>query len=480
MIESKRSAGIPWRRLFRSLSAGSAVLHGLTSEMCIRILGLVVVSTLVDSGTAVAQHFNFDAREIGIGGISGGRNIASKTVEKRRRYHTLPLPFGLIETLSDANRSETEVNPIHVGEDSASPLHYTFGRHSGETSTAFAADVRDGVFSRDLNKYRGFTPANELVAEGRVMPNWGKTFQLRPRDNGMLHGIYVGAGPYLQAQGVYSADKRLTDLLASSTPIHPVNDTFTAGTVGHGQAALAITGGYRGRMPWPGRPVSDTSDGNGIYLAANANYLQGFGYVSSDLMFRFDTDSEGLIARRPATPPMVIDYMYSRSGSGFALDLGGVAVLDRWEFGLAINGVGNRIAWTDVERSQFTTTSLVDGEDLVEQKLPTTSVTVKLPVDYAGDVAYTAGVWSAMGQLSHGFTGFNFHAGVERRFGRIEIRGGGRYSRDRWFPHAGVGYDLTPRVSLDVAVFGTSTNIERHRKASLAVSLRLNPGELGP
>ena len=79
-----------------------------------------------------------------------------------------------------------------------------------------------------------------------------------------------------------------------------------------------------------------------------------------------------------------------------------------------------------------------------------------------------------MGEMSRGFQGTNFHAGLERRFGIIELRGGARHSRDRWHPTGGIGLNVLGAVSFDVAAFSTDTNVERARKLALAVSLRIN------
>jgi len=54
------------------------------------------------------------------------------------------------------------------------------------------------------------------------------------------------------------------------------------------------------------------------------------------------------------------------------------------------------------------------------------------------------------------------------------LRGGARYSFSQWNPTAGVGFDLSRRVSMDVAAYGTSANIERTRHTAIAVSLRFN------
>jgi hypothetical protein len=75
-------------------------------------------------------------------------------------------------------------------------------------------------------------------------------------------------------------------------------------------------------------------------------------------------------------------------------------------------------------------------------------------------------------EASRTLQGKEFRGGGEYRLGFIELRGGGRYSRSIWNPAGGVGVNLLPGFGVDVAWFGTSTNIEDQRKASMAVSLR--------
>ena len=80
-----------------------------------------------------------------------------------------------------------------------------------------------------------------------------------------------------------------------------------------------------------------------------------------------------------------------------------------------------------------------------------------------------------MGDVVRGFNGTTMHLGYERRFSTLELRGGGRYFRARWHPSGGVGFNMSPRVGLGVALFTTTANIQRKQKLGLAVSFRLNP-----
>ena len=100
---------------------------------------------------------------------------------------------------------------------------------------------------------------------------------------------------------------------------------------------------------------------------------------------------------------------------------------------------------------------------------------IELPVDYRGNVAYHANRWSAVGELGHGFGGGSFHGGMEWRANSIfELRGGGRYTVQKWNPTAGIGINVGRKVSFDMAVFGTKANIERTHRIAIAASIRFN------
>jgi hypothetical protein len=99
---------------------------------------------------------------------------------------------------------------------------------------------------------------------------------------------------------------------------------------------------------------------------------------------------------------------------------------------------------------------------------------VELPIDYRGNVAYDADRWAAVAEAGHGLGGASLHGGFEWRFDAVELRGGGRYSWQRWNPTGGAGFNISPRVSFDVAAFATTANIERKRRLALAASVRIN------
>lgn len=210
---------------------------------------------------------------------------------------------------------------------------------------------------------------------------------MRRDSRGGFHGIYAGAGPYLSIRTAGTIDQGLTTVLA--TGVNARNATFPIAETDEGQLALAVTGGYRGRFAWP-VGIGSGSPREGLYVAANYNYLKGFGYENDDLTVRFITDNAGLIVD---ASNIVINHRQASRGSGLALDVGMGAVIDRWELGVGANGIANRINWDALEQKTLTLTSLTSGSsDFVESNTVAASDTrVELPVDYRGNIAYYAG-----------------------------------------------------------------------------------------
>jgi hypothetical protein len=454
----------------------------MTQIRTVRVItaGFLLVFVGVAPTPAMAQTWSFDARRIALGGVGTTENIASRTVQEERGYRAIVLPFGLFQVLPHWNVFDPtgdDFNPVCAVEYAASPIHYTIGRepcNATQPGAAFVNDIVNARLSRDLNTYRGFRPDSSIVAEGLANPNWGKTFALeRDANNVLLHGIYAGAGPYFSIQSQAQIDPTLIDLLASSTQVYRPNARLTVGTNAVSQMAMAITGGYRGRFPL----LNTGNDTDGVYVAANYHYLHGFRFDRFDLTTRFDTDAAGLLTIQPTTAPVAIDRLKSSDGRGFALDVGTAVALGSWSFGFGASGIANRIEWDAIERERFTLQSLLTGGDFVEVDLPppTGLERVELPVTYTGNVAYRADRLAVESEFSHGLQGKNFHGGLEYRLNRVELRGGGRYSRNRWHPSGGVGFNLTPRFGIDVAAFGTSANIERRRDTAIAVSMRITP-----
>ena len=435
---------------------------------------LSVLAVLLSSPAATAQDWSFDARDIAMGGVGTTGNLSTKMIDEQRDYTSIVLPFGLIQVFKDLNifdPNSSKFDPVRAIEYAASPMHYGLDRGQTNSGEAlFVSDMRNATLSRDLSRYKGFVPANSLLAEGLVAPNFGGTIKLYKGEHGSFQGIYVGAGPYLSVRSSSAFDSGLTGVLTNG--VNVPNALFPITNADEGQLALAITGGYRARFGWRSG-IGSGSAREGLYVAANYNYLRGFQYENDAMAISLRTAPTGLLMD---ASNILLVHQHASDGRGFSLDAGIGAVINRWEVGVGANGIGNRIDWSGLRQTNYTLPSLTSGNsDFISTSTVAIADTrITVPVDYRANVAYYGDAWSAAGEAGHGFGGASFHAGLERRFGRVELRGGGRYSFSMWNPTGGVGFDLSRRVSMDVAAYGTNANIERTRQTAIAVSIRFN------
>ena len=433
---------------------------------------------LTGSVPAVAQNWSFDARKIALGDASGADHPASRMIDEVREYRGIVLPFGLFQVVSNwqvFDPTSDEFDIVRSVEYAAAPLHYVVGRDSSESDSGrrLSVDIRNATLSRDLNSYRGFVPAQQPVAEGLLHTTYGFTIPVARGGSGAFHGVYVGAGPYFSMRAALGIDQQLIDLLASETDVYRPNAHFGLGIDSRNQLALAVTGGYRGRYAIA---TTSTRERDGLYVALDYNFLHGFRYEDFDSSVSLDTDGQGLLTIDPfGEAPVVLGRDHSSSGRGYAVDAGVGVVLDRVEVGFGVKGLVNQMEWNDVERTVHVLGNLFQGGDFLETPaLPIADVTVTLPRDVHAYAGYRTDTGLFIGDFGRGFQGTSFHGGYEHRFGAIDLRGGGLYSRDVWQPTGGVGLNMGDRVSLDLAAYGTSANVERKRRMAIAVSLRFN------
>jgi len=435
------------------------------------------------STPALAQNWSFDARNVGMGGIGSTSNIAQQMIEEQRPYKVIVLPFGLAQILPNKPKldpTSDDFDLVRTIEYGASPIHFIVGRDSTSTASGFITDLRNGELNRDLNTYRQFSPATDVFAEGLASPNWGHTFKLKRNPSGAFHGVYAGGGLYFSMKSAARIDPALASLFSSSTQVYVPNTSFYMSNNTESQFGMAITGGYRGRFALPGRlPGSGAADSgkqalDGLYVGLNVHYLHGFNYEHFEPDARLDTDAQGLLFVNPAKGfPVTIVRDASTSGSGVAVDTGVAAVVGRWEVGVGVNGIGNRINWTDMERTNYVLDSLFTGGEFRDlPTVPVADIRVKLPVDTRATATYDTGSWMATTEYGHGYNGNSFRVGVEQRYDRVQLRGGVRYIKERWEPTGGVGYNLSPQFGVDLGLFSTSANLERQRHLGIAVSVR--------
>ena len=438
-------------------------------------VAVLVLTVAVPS--AFAQNYSFDARRIALGGAGGTPNVASKLVERQRRYKSILIPVGLVKVLSDIrvfypNREDFDFS--RAVEFASSPLHFVFNRKEDITARSFVRDIVNASRAPDVNAYSGFELPVVTGAEGLVSLTWGKTFMLHEGDRS-FQGIYVGAGPYLASQAFFDFDSELEQILSGSGARYVPSATLGMGGGETDQLALDITGSYRARFPvFVGDGAAARR--NGMYVVANYHHLQGFRYDEIDARLQLDTDANGLIVPDPPERPFLLEWDTSSRGVGLSLDFGVAFAVNRWDFGAGVTGVANRIKWRDITRHEVALVSLFNGNEFVHVKLPRSNITARheLPVTYTGDVSYHRDKWSVYTEYSEGLGGTNFRTGLEYRLGGIELRGAGRYSQGSWYPSAGAGFNLTRTFGIDAGVYSTKTFLEPKAHVGLAISLRID------
>ena len=445
---------------------------------------VLCLAVLTHAAPAFAQNWSGDARRIAMGGVGTGDNLASKAIEEEHDYRVIVIPLGLFQVLRDLDIFDPDSNDfdlVRAVEYAASPLHYTVGRDEGRTAVNLINDLRNAQVNRDLKTYRGFVPVTQPVSYGLVNPSFGGTIPVYRSDRAR-HGVFVGAGPYLAMRGDLNVDPVLVSVLDPDLDVPvPANAALPIGSEVRGEAALAITGGYRGHFAFAGGSVRDRQ---GLYVALNYSYLRGFRFEEGDILMRLDTDANAALTVNPFLPaPLSIARTRATEGNGRAIDVGVAAVVRNWEVGFGINGIANEIRWTDVTGTPYVLGNLFGGGEFVEgDALPQPDLTIEQPIEYTGNVGYRTGPWTAVAQLSKKVSDdprdadrlndLTFRLGTEYRFLILEPRAGAYYTRERWQPAAGVGINLGG-FGIDGAVYWTDANVQRERKATFALSLRI-------
>jgi hypothetical protein len=461
------------------------------------VVATTVTFCLVASAVpAGAQGYKLDARRIGMGGAGTHQDDAAQMTCQSRRYEVIGLPFGLIQVAQNTeifDPTDPEFNPILAMEYLANPMAIVFHREMSDAGMQFVSDIVNSELNPNLNAYRGFSPVSNFAAQGIADPSWGATFKFRRRvyDEELpnrtavpqyYQGIYVGSGPYFSLGSTMNIDPELIAIFNSPTPVFIPNTTFPIFGTTQFQGAAALTGGYRARFKVPRffgytRPATGVQrcGRSGIYVAANANYLQGIHYENIDLNVELDTNALGLVTLVPASAPVVINRLEADGGRGFSVDIATAIVVDRWSLSVAVRGIGNHINWRDLDTEQWRLNALSTGAEFIQSprvRLPGTT-RVELPTRYSAFGRYDTERWSADVDVFYGLNKFEFYGGAEYRREKLDFRWGARRSLDKWNPAAGLGINFTDRFGLDIAGFGTTTNLEETRKAAIAVSLRL-------
>lgn len=432
------------------------------------LLASLLIGTM--TGTASAQGIVWDARLAAMGGGGGNSpNIARKMVPAATRAEmVIPIPLGLIQVfkggLDKFKPSNDDFDPLLAVETTGSALYYRFGADTGSTRADFVNDLVNGTINPDLTVYAGFDIPESFEVEGLMAPQFGKTIKFIKADD-RFHGLYIGVGPYLSISTDATVDPQLADVLGDGIRVPNASMSVVNGAAA--QVAGSLTAGYRGRVPMG----SSTGDRDGVYLAYNFHYLKGFKYYQPDLVVRFDTNAAGNLT--PAPTPFSLVSVEAGTGSGFASDIGIQIVRGNVQGGIGINGIGNRINWSDFTLTTYTLPSLTAGFDFTETPgtAPFQELRVKLPVVKTANIGFEGAGWGVIATATDGYNGKSFSGGIERQVGPVWLRGGARHSRDHWNPT--VGFGIGTDKALDVVLFSTHANFQDERQWALGASVRI-------
>lgn len=456
------------------------------------------------SDRVFAQGWNGDARKLALGGVGTTQNLASEMIEKDPKYRSIVIPLGLLQLVGNFDKfdpSSSNFDPIRAIEFVANPYHLTFGRFEDSRGRQIVTDILNQRLSTDLNAYRGFIPSSNPKAEGIASFDLiHKTFKFSTSGS-TYQGFYVGIGPYFTHRTSLTLDQKLIDILsATGAPLTFPNSQFDiAVDRSTTQMAGALTFGYRAHMGLPAGLPARGTDREGVYVAVNYRYLRGFHLEDIGLKVRADTDGAGAItldpfktlAPCPVTQPgnfgtpFCTDRQTSDSGSGRSVDFGVATVFGPWELGFGVNGVTNKMEWSDVKRESYglgPNIGLTSGSSGATIELEKTDLgnvndlTIEQPREVLANAAYRATFGTILGEVGHGYQGTSLGGGVEGKLGPFMARGGMRYSNEKWNPTTGLGFDFFPRLGIDVAFLTSTANAEKKHNPVLAVSLRINAG----
>lgn len=442
----------------------------------------LVVLALVPLRVARAQ-FSFDARRIGMGGVSLTRsgnlrrfNPAYRAVKDRTDgggspKFTIPVPLGLIDFLKQHPIGQWKTDPL-FNPDSAAfnpielmnlvlnpPIFYEIRKAPAPTNDV-EFTIGKNAFVIDLGA------ANVLIPEQEF--GLGSTSRLLDLGFGFA-GFHVGVMGFLQYEVGFTLDDSLRRVLRDADSVR-ANTSYRVLGDGQAQAGFAPTVSYAGRVM---RGAGGAESQDGVYLGAAVHYYTGVSYARGTGPGGFTTGSPVF---GTAPTPLLDDTLYSSNkpfGKGVGGDVGIAFVSGPFEVGFGINDIGAELTWADtkVQRIRY---------DAAGDSLSTTLITnhvetkTKLPVNYIANAALRMGTGTTVGgDVVNTGRGSVIHVGVEQRTGPFAVRGGvSRDQRKKMQFGWGGGVRLGP-LGIDVGFWTHNNSFATKRGITMATSISI-------
>lgn len=446
------------------------------------VLALAVV-VLAPLRPARAQ-FSFDARRVGMGGVSLSRdgnvrryNPAYRAVKSRSDAggapkFAIPIPLGLIKFFKD--------HPINqLGDD---PMF-------NPDSAAFNPfELLNVIFNPPIfyEVKEAPTPTNDVeftLGRNQLILNLGETRVLIPEqkfglgstsrllDMGFgVAGFNVGVMGFLQYDVGFTLDSTLRQFLTDTTVGAQPLTNYTVNTDGVAQAGLAPTVSYAGRVL---RGAGGADSDEGLYLGAALHYYLGATYVREVGPAGFTT---GPVVLGSAPNLLVNGNLLTSNkanGHGVGGDIGVAWISGPFEVGVGVNDIGAELTWSDTKIQRF---AYDTAGDSISNTLFANNVEskTKLPITYIANVALRMGTGTTVGgDVVNSGRGTVIHVGAEQRTGPFAVRGG--VSRDqRKKMQFGVGGGVRfGKLGLDVGFWTHGNTFATQRAITMATSISI-------
>jgi hypothetical protein len=426
-------------------------------------------------------QFSFDARRLGMGGVSMSRdgnakrfNPAYRAVKPRSGISrapkfSIPIPIGLIDFFKDHPINQLGDDPMFDPDSAAfnpfelanlilnPPVFYEVRKAPTPTN--------DVEFTIGRNQLKIDLGASEVLIPEQ---EFGLGTTSRPFDLMFgAAGFQGGIMTFLQYDVGFTLDSALRRALTDS--VLP-NDSLAILTDALVQAGIAPTIAYAGRITHgAGGPESE----DGLYIGGALHYYMG------GMMGRGTGPTQLIIGDTilAATPNFNVNGMMRTSnkpfGKGIGGDIGLVWISGPFEVGMGVNDIGAELTWSDTKVQSIFYDAL--GDSVVTNVVQNNAETrTKLPITFMANAALSMGTGTTVGaDVINSGRGTVIHVGAEQRTGPFAVRGG--ISRDqRKKMQFGVGGGLRfGSIGLDVGLWTHSNSFATKRGITMATSISI-------
>ena len=439
-------------------------------------IGLVALTVGV-AAHAAGQGLIFDARRIGMGGLTLGRSSAlvrynpayravPEAADRRGRPRvTIPIPLGIIQFLHDHPHLSTDpafhpdsarFNPIVAVNTLLNLPIYLEVKKAPTPTNDVVVDVGQNALRANLGLSAELVPGDQLGIGGSS----------RPLDPGIgIKGVRVSMMGWLHDEVGLQLGDKLLGFLRDSQPA----SSTTAYTV-NGDGILE--GGVAPSVAYAGRIAGDAT--TGFYVGGAVHYYLGVAYARTSATGGFVTGNP--IFGGPVKPSLAAVTDYSKAGNsvghGVGGDVGVAWVSGPIELGVGVNDIGATLTWSDTRQDtlRYDTTSNTIRTTPGPNHFTTKT---KLPVSFIANVAYAVGLTTLGADVLNNGRGTTIHVGGEQRLGLFALRGGvARDQRKRIEFGWGGGVRLGP-LGLDVGFWTHTNSLSNERGVTMATSFAI-------